>query len=40
MSDKTKKINIEVELDKKNIPENITWNATDLNGYDEAHAGQ
>lgn len=36
MSDKKKNINIEVELDEKNIPSDITWNATDLNGYEEA----
>jgi gliding motility-associated protein GldC len=35
MSNK-KTINIEVELDDKNIPSNIKWNATDLEGYDEA----
>lgn len=32
----SKKINIEVELDEKNVPENIKWSATDLDGYDEA----
>jgi gliding motility-associated protein GldC len=31
-----KKINIEVELDEHNVPENIKWSATDLEGYDEA----
>ena len=36
MSSNKKKINIEVELDDKNIPTNIKWNATDLDGYDEA----
>lgn len=36
MSGNSKKINIEVELDSKNIPTNIKWNATDLDGYDEA----
>ena len=36
MSSNKKKINIEVELDDKNIPSNIKWNATDLDGYDEA----
>lgn len=36
MSSKTKKINIEVELDSKNIPTDIKWNATDMEGYDEA----
>jgi gliding motility-associated protein GldC len=35
MSNK-KTINIEVDLDDKNIPSNIKWNATDLEGYDEA----
>lgn len=37
MSEQNKKINIEVELDEKNIPENIQWSATDLQGYDEAN---
>ncbi|MFO7799269.1 gliding motility protein GldC [Rhodohalobacter sp.] len=37
MSEKNKKIEIEVELDEKNIPENIQWSATDLQGYDEAN---
>ncbi|MEX0662718.1 MAG: gliding motility protein GldC [Balneolaceae bacterium] len=36
MSAKSKKINIEVELDDKNIPSNIKWDATDLDGYEEA----
>jgi len=36
MPAKNKKINIEVELDNNNIPENIKWDATDLDGYDEA----
>lgn len=36
MSETNKKITIDVELDKKNIPTNIKWNATDLEGYDEA----
>ena len=36
MSVKSKKINIEVELDEKNIPSNIKWDATDLDGYEEA----
>ncbi|TVR28691.1 MAG: gliding motility protein GldC [Balneolaceae bacterium] len=36
MSVNNKKINIEVELDKNNIPENIKWDATDLDGFDEA----
>jgi len=36
MSSNKKQINIEVELDDKNIPTNIKWNATDLVGYDEA----
>lgn len=31
-----KKINIEVELDDNNIPSQITWNADDLQGYNEA----
>ncbi len=36
MSAKSKKINIEVELDEKDIPSNIKWDATDLDGYEEA----
>jgi gliding motility-associated protein GldC len=36
MSVQNKKINIEVELDQNNIPENIKWDATDLDGFDEA----
>jgi gliding motility-associated protein GldC len=36
MSKQSKKINIEVELDDKNIPETIRWDATDLEGFDEA----
>lgn len=36
MGNNKKKINIEVELDDKNIPTDIKWNATDLEGYDEA----
>lgn len=36
MSDKTKKVNIEVELDKHNVPKEIRWAADDLQGYDEA----
>ena len=36
MSDTSKKINIEVKLDEKNIPEEINWSATDLQGFDEA----
>lgn len=32
----SKKINIDVDLDNKNIPEDIKWSATDLRGYDEA----
>ncbi|MFU8812616.1 MAG: gliding motility protein GldC [Balneolaceae bacterium] len=36
MSKKTKTINIEVELDENNIPSQINWNATDLDGFDEA----
>lgn len=31
-----KEINITVELDEKNIPHNIIWNASDLQGRDEA----
>lgn len=36
MPDSKKKINIEVELDEKNIPTDIQWSATDLQGFDEA----
>jgi len=36
MGQNKKKINIEVDLDDKNIPTDIKWNATDLEGYDEA----
>lgn len=36
MSTNSKKINIEVELDDQNIPSNIKWDATDLDGYEEA----
>jgi gliding motility-associated protein GldC len=36
MSEKSKKINIEVLLDEQNVPEEIKWSATDLQGYDEA----
>lgn len=36
MATNKKKINIEVELDDKNIPTDIKWNATDMEGYDEA----
>jgi gliding motility-associated protein GldC len=36
MPDQNKKINIEVVLDEQNVPENIVWSATDLDGYDEA----
>lgn len=36
MSDKSKTINIEVELDDQNIPTDIKWDATDLQGYEEA----
>ena len=36
MGSNKKKINIEVDLDDKNIPTDIKWNATDLEGYDEA----
>ncbi len=32
-----KDINITVELDENDIPEGITWNATDLSGQQEAH---
>lgn len=32
-----KDINITVELDDNNIPEAITWNATDLSGQQEAN---
>lgn len=32
-----KEITITVELDNENIPSNIIWNATDLQGMDEAH---
>lgn len=32
-----KDINITVELDEQNIPSNIIWKATDLQGKDEAH---
>lgn len=31
-----KDINITVELDEENIPQGITWNATDLSGQKEA----
>ncbi len=33
---KKKEINITVELDEQNIPENIIWNATDMQGMDRA----
>lgn len=36
MTDKTKEINIKVELDKENVPTRINWSATDLDGFDEA----
>ncbi|WP_234569520.1 gliding motility protein GldC [Rhodohalobacter sp. 614A] len=36
MSEKSKKINIEVLLDENNVPEEIKWSATDLQGFDEA----
>lgn len=36
MSEKSKKINIEVLLDENNVPEEIKWAATDLHGFDEA----
>jgi len=32
---KTSEINFTVELDKDNVPENITWNATDKPGDDD-----
>jgi len=32
-----KDINITVELDENDIPNGITWNATDLSGQKEAH---
>jgi gliding motility-associated protein GldC len=31
-----KDINISVELDQDNVPENIVWNADDMNGMGEA----
>lgn len=31
-----KEINITVKLDEQNIPENIIWNATDMQGMDRA----
>lgn len=34
---KKKDIHIIVELDKKNIPTDIIWSASDLQGKDEAH---
>lgn len=36
MATKKKDINITVELDDGDIPEGITWNATDLSGQQEA----
>jgi hypothetical protein len=36
MPDQKKEINITVELDSENIPENIIWNATDDPEGDEA----
>lgn len=36
MSEKSKKINIEVLLDEQNVPEEINWSASDLQGFDEA----
>ena len=36
MSEQSKKINIEVLLDEQNVPEQIKWKATDLQGFDEA----
>ena len=35
MAKQSKKITIEVELDKDNVPDNIKWAATDLHGFDE-----
>ncbi|MBN2731385.1 MAG: gliding motility protein GldC [Balneolaceae bacterium] len=37
MATQKKDINITVELDENNIPEGITWNATDLSGQQEAN---
>lgn len=37
MANQKKDIKITVELDEKNIPTNITWNASDLQGTDIAH---
>lgn len=36
MSNQSKKIDIEVVLDQQNVPEDIIWQATDLEGYDQA----
>ena len=36
MSKQSKKIDIEVVLDEQNVPEDIIWQATDLEGYDQA----
>ncbi|TVQ01941.1 MAG: gliding motility protein GldC [Balneolaceae bacterium] len=33
---KSKIISIEVELDDQNIPENIKWSASDMQGYEDA----
>ncbi len=38
MSQSSKKINIEVELDKNHVPKKIKWSADDLQGYDKATA--
>ncbi len=35
MAVKSKDINIKVELDEQNIPSDIIWSATDLQGADE-----
>jgi gliding motility-associated protein GldC len=35
MASQSKDINIKVELDEKNIPSDIIWSATDLQGKDE-----
>jgi len=36
MAQQTKKIDIEVALDAQNVPEEIRWKATDLQGFDQA----
>ncbi len=38
MPESSKKIQIEVELDKNNVPEKINWSADDLQGFDKATA--